>query len=82
MPGCRWLSMMEQFSWDEEAAHTCSGVVRVSMSFCTARVPWVFSATVTSCLFSAIFCKTCTGKTAELAHDWAQQCCTLNCIPG
>ena len=59
---CSQPVMLTGLSWDWEAGHACSGVVNVSMSFCTARVPWVFNATVTSCLFSAIFCRTCTTE--------------------
>ena len=36
----------------------CSGEDRVSISFCTALVPWVFRATSTSACFSEAFCRT------------------------
>ena len=38
---------------------TCSREVSVSMSFCTARVPWVLSATLTSSPLSATWRSTC-----------------------
>ena len=38
---------------------TCSRLVRVSISFCTARVPWVLSATLTSSPLEATWRSTC-----------------------
>ena len=47
--------------WWDRLARTCSRVANVSISFCTARVPCVFSAAVTSRSCSAARWSTCTA---------------------
>lgn len=69
----RHLQQLTGRQRQQSVVQTCSLVARVSMSFCTARVPWVLRAAVTSLSSSEAFCSTCPQHTSSSQPPQQQQ---------